>query len=112
MGRNVFCNNHKLGRVLCPSILVQFFGSEVDESLKSSPIFNNFCQVRMWLGLKTIPVMIIAENFECFRQCCGSRIRCSFDSGTRDGKNPDPGPGIWNKIPEHISNSLVTIFWV
>jgi hypothetical protein len=31
-------------------------------------------------------------------------------SGIQDGKNPDSGSGL--NIPDHFSESIVTIFWV
>ncbi len=45
-------------------------------------------------------------------QCCGSGsgIWCFLNPWIRDGKNPDPGCGI--NIPDHISESLVSIVWV
>ncbi len=39
--------------------------------------------------------------------CCGSGCGALFDPGTRDGKKPDLGSGI--KIPDHISESLLTV---
>jgi hypothetical protein len=50
----------------------------------------------------------------CCRQCCGSDPGSSAvltpGSGFQDGKNPDPGSGI--NIPDHIFESLVTMFWL
>jgi hypothetical protein len=45
----------------------------------------------------------------------GSGIRCLFDPWIRDpgwvkNQNPDPGSGL--NIPDHISESLETNFWV
>ncbi len=52
-------------------------------------------------------------------QCCksGSGIRCLFDTWIQDpgsemGKNQDPGPGSRVNIPYHVSESLVTMFWI
>jgi hypothetical protein len=44
----------------------------------------------------------------------GSGIRCLFDPGSGMGKNqnPDPGSESEMKIPDHIFENLVTIFWV
>jgi hypothetical protein len=43
-------------------------------------------------------------------QCCGSGIQCLFDPGIRDGLKIR----IWirDEQPDHISESLETIFWV
>jgi hypothetical protein len=45
-----------------------------------------------------------------YMQCCGSVIRCLFDPWNRDGKNSGSGSRMNN--PDHISESLETIFWV
>jgi hypothetical protein len=45
----------------------------------------------------------------------GSGIWCLFDPWIRDQgwvKNPDPGSGSGMNSPDHISQSLETIFWV
>jgi hypothetical protein len=43
-------------------------------------------------------------------QCSGSGIWCLFDPGIRDGKKTGSGSRVNN--PDHISESLETIFWV
>jgi hypothetical protein len=46
-------------------------------------------------------------------QCCGSGIRCLFDPWIRDPgwvKNQDSGSEMNN--PDHIYESLETIFWI
>ncbi len=48
-------------------------------------------------------------------QCCGSGIQCLFDLWIWDPewvKNQDPDPGSGMNNPDHISESLKTIFWV
>jgi hypothetical protein len=50
-------------------------------------------------------------------QCCGYGfgIWCLFDPWSRDPervKNQDPDTGSGMNIPDHISESLETIFWV
>jgi hypothetical protein len=45
----------------------------------------------------------------------GSRIRCLFDPRIRDpewvkNQDPDPGSGSGMNVPDHISESLETIF--
>jgi hypothetical protein len=62
-------------------------------------------------------------------QCCGSGsgIRCIFDPWIREGENQDPDPGSGSgmgmnnpkpdpesgmNIPDNISESLETIFWL
>jgi hypothetical protein len=50
-------------------------------------------------------------------QCCGSGIRCLFDPRIRNptwvkNLDPDPGSGSGMNNPDHISESLETIFWV
>jgi hypothetical protein len=45
-------------------------------------------------------------------QCCESGIRCLLTPGSELGKNQDPGSGSGMNNPDHISESLETIFWV
>jgi hypothetical protein len=48
-------------------------------------------------------------------QCSGTGIRYLFDPWIRDPgwvKNQDPDPGSGMNIPDHIFESLETIFWV
>jgi hypothetical protein len=45
----------------------------------------------------------------------GSEIRCLFDPWIRDPgwvKNQDPDPGSRMNIPNHISETLETVFWI
>jgi hypothetical protein len=48
-------------------------------------------------------------------QCCGSGIQCLFDPWIRDPgwvKNQDPDSGSGMNNPDHISETLETVFWV
>jgi hypothetical protein len=42
----------------------------------------------------------------------GSSAFLTPGSGIRDNQEPDPGSGSGMNIPDHISKSLETIFWV
>ncbi len=46
----------------------------------------------------------------CYLQLLRIQNPVLSDPWIRDGKSPDPGSGI--NIPDHISESLVTPFWV
>jgi hypothetical protein len=59
-----------------------------------------------------------AGGAQTFFQCCGSGsgVRCLFDPWCRDpgsgmGKKSRSGSGMGN-IPDHIFESLETIFWI
>ncbi len=66
-----------------------------------------------------VKVVFILGKFLCkvkvrlsVTQCCGSGsgIGCLFDPGSGMGKKSRSGSGM--NVPDHISESLETIFWV
>jgi hypothetical protein len=74
-------------------------------------IHNTGCYVSFELPRIGTPAL---DMLHCpplvFDQCFGSGIRCLFDPWIRVGKKSGSGSGINN--PDHISESLETIFWV
>jgi hypothetical protein len=56
----------------------------------------------------TIHVDLVPKHWR--GQCCGSGIRCLFDPWIRNGKNS--GSGSEKNNPDHISESVETLFWV
>ncbi len=67
-----------------------------------------------WIRNTAALVRLVAVDAELLsNQCCGSGIRCLFrplDPGSGMGKESRSGSGM--NLPDHISESLETIFWV
>ncbi len=85
-----------------------FFGKH---DLRSS--FYEICA--MWINIAACGLSFYAVNRTAGCLSLLSPVVADPESGgflppNRDGKNPDPGSGI--NIPDHISKSLVAIFWV
>jgi hypothetical protein len=69
--------------------------------------------IDQWTSMQRVGI----QYFKTSTQCCGSGIRCLFDSWIGDSgwvknQDPDPGSGSGMNIPDHISESLETIFRV
>jgi hypothetical protein len=62
----------------------------------------NFENSEMLVEILLPVVDFLRRLLKKLNQCCGSEIQCLFDPRIRSGKN----------IPDHISESLETIFWV
>jgi len=75
------------------------------------PLINKIRKSKNYSGIISIE-SLTSFLFSVADPDSGSGIRCflTLVSGIRYGKSPDQGSGI--NIPDHIFESLVTIFWL